>query len=144
MTRTFDEWTEGETFELPERTVTEAMVETFAELSGDVNPLHLDAEAAAAGRFGERVAHGMLVASLVTGLWMEGAPEVFEGVVLSGLDRVRWLKPVPLGTRIRATAEVTHVEDRGGYGLVVVRNEALDDAGDVVLALEARLAVDKA
>ena len=47
-----DEW------ESPARTLTEADIGLFAGLSGDYNPLHVDAEAAAAGPFGGRVAHG--------------------------------------------------------------------------------------
>lgn len=140
--RTFEDFKTGETFETPARTVTGALVDAFAGLTGDMNPLHTDAVAAAKGRFGERVAHGMLTVSLATGLWFRTG--AFEGVILSGLDRVRFLAPVHLGDTVRVRATVEATEDRGGYGLVVVANEVVNADGETVCVFEARLAVEKA
>ncbi|MBT3411903.1 MAG: MaoC family dehydratase, partial [Halieaceae bacterium] len=62
---TFDEITIGQSADYS-KTVTEQDIQMFAAVSGDVNPLHLDAEFAAGTRFGERIAHGMLTASFVS------------------------------------------------------------------------------
>jgi 3-hydroxybutyryl-CoA dehydratase len=48
------------------KTITDADIRAFAELSGDRNPIHLDDEYAATTRFGRRIAHGMLTASLIS------------------------------------------------------------------------------
>jgi acyl dehydratase len=73
----WEEFEEGKEYITRARTVTEADVVAFAGLSGDFNPLHTDAEFMRASQFGERIAHGMLVSSISTGLssqmgWFEG------------------------------------------------------------------------
>lgn len=139
MTPALDDFELDQTLETPERTITGSMVEAFADLSGDDNPLHTDPEAAADGMFGERVAHGMLCASVVTGLWMETG---LEGVVLAGIDGMRFVSPVFLGDTIRAELTVTDREDRGDHGIVVLRNEVVNQDGETVAVFDARLAVE--
>ena len=65
---TFDEFNVGDCYESQGRTITEADVVAFAGLSGDFNPLHTGATFAAATPFGERIAHGMLVMAIATGM----------------------------------------------------------------------------
>src|SRR4051812_49892453 len=64
----FDSLAVGDSFATGGRTVTEADVVSFACLTGDRHPQHTDREWAASSLFGERVAHGMLVASLALGM----------------------------------------------------------------------------
>ncbi len=64
----FEEYTIGDFITSQGRTVTEADIVNFAMLSGDWNPLHTDAEAAKGTPYGQRIAHGMLVLSIATGL----------------------------------------------------------------------------
>ena len=64
----FEEYTVGDGITSQGRTVTEGDIVNFAMLSGDWNPLHTDAEAAKATPYGERIAHGLLVLSMATGL----------------------------------------------------------------------------
>lgn len=141
MTRPLAAWKAGETWTTPGRTVTESMVTDFAGLTGDVNPLHTDAEAAKEGPFGERVAHGMLTVSLAIGLWMR--IPAFEGVALSGLDDVAFLAPVPFGDTIHVEIEVTGTEERERSGRVVVQNEVVNQDGETVATFAARLVVPK-
>ncbi|MFI5266795.1 MAG: MaoC/PaaZ C-terminal domain-containing protein, partial [Chloroflexota bacterium] len=73
----FEEFEEDKEYVTRARTVTEADVVAFAGLSGDYNPLHTDAELMKSSQFGGRIAHGMLVSSIGTGLssqmgWFEG------------------------------------------------------------------------
>ena len=80
------------------RTITETDLVSFSSLTGDWHPQHADAEWAANGRFGERVAHGMLVLSYALGL-MPFDPE--RVVALRGLDSVTFKRPVRIGDTIR-------------------------------------------
>lgn len=69
--RYFDDLTVGIGDVSPRRTIGEADVTAFAALSGDRNPLHVDATHAAAGPFGRRVAHGLLGTAIASGLFTE-------------------------------------------------------------------------
>jgi 3-hydroxybutyryl-CoA dehydratase len=84
------------------RTVTEADVNTFAELTGDYNPIHVDEEFAQRTRWGGRIAHGMLVAGLVTqtlsALGGEGAVHTSQ--------EVSFRAPVRIGDTVTVTSEV--------------------------------------
>lgn len=64
----FDDLAVGQAFITRGRTVTESDIVSFAALSGDWHPLHTDAEWAANGPFGQRIAHGLLVVSIASGL----------------------------------------------------------------------------
>jgi 3-hydroxybutyryl-CoA dehydratase len=79
------------------RTVTEADVVAFAALTGDFHPQHSDAEWAAQSAFGERIAHGMLVASFAVGLVAFDPEQV---VALRRLRDVVFKRPVRLGDTI--------------------------------------------
>jgi acyl dehydratase len=87
--------------------VTEAHVVAFAGLSGDFFPLHMDDEAARALGFPARVAHGLLVLSLVDGL-KNRAPVQLEAVASLGWDW-RFRAPVFIGDRIAAALTVESV-----------------------------------
>jgi 3-hydroxybutyryl-CoA dehydratase len=85
------------------RTVTEADVVFFAGVTGDFNPVHIDAVAAARSRFGGRIAHGMLTASYISavlGMRLPGPGTVYLEQTL------RFLKPVPLGVTVTTEVEV--------------------------------------
>lgn len=83
---TFDQFNLGDTFSSQARTVTEADVVNFAGLSGDFNPLHTDEEFGKATPFGGRIAHGMLVAAMATG--MANWTGVFEGTTIALMEQV--------------------------------------------------------
>ena len=88
------------------KTITEAEILLFAAVSGDNYPLHVDDEYAKTTRFGRRVAHGLLTASLISatnGLLL-GCP---GGISLS--QTVRFLKPVYPGDTITACSEVVEI-----------------------------------
>lgn len=83
---TFEQFNPGDTFTSQARTVTEADVVNFAGLSGDFNPLHTDEEFGKATPFGTRIAHGMLVAAMATG--MANWTGVFEGTTIALIEQV--------------------------------------------------------
>lgn len=89
------------------RTITEADVTVFAALTGDMHPQHADAVWAADSRFGERVAHGMLVLSYAVGL-VDFDPE--RVVALRRVSNAVFKRPVKLGDTIHVESAVEAVE----------------------------------
>ncbi len=85
------------------KTFSEADVLLFAGVSTDCNPLHISATAAEKGMFGQRVCHGMLVASLISAVLGTKLPG--EGTVYMG-QNLQFRRPVYLGTTITATVTV--------------------------------------
>jgi acyl dehydratase len=92
------------------RTLSPKDVQAFADLSGDHNPIHLDAEAGARSRFGRTVCHGALVASLVSALLGTRFPG--PGTIFVS-QAFRFLKPAFVGDTFVTRVEVTgHERDR--------------------------------
>ena len=86
------------------KTIAESDVYTFAQISGDTNPLHLDNEYASKSLFKERVAHGMLTAGLISAVIGTQLPGVGT-IYLS--QTLRFTAPVKLGDTIEAEVEIT-------------------------------------
>ena len=91
-----------------EQVFTEEDVAAFARLSGDDNPIHLDAVAAQAAGFEREVVHGVLVTSLISRLLGTRLPG--PGTILLGQE-LRYRRPVYPGDRLTATVEVTNVRE---------------------------------
>ena len=100
-----DEIQVGQVAELA-KTVTEADVTLFAGVTGDFNPVHVDAEAAAQSRFGERIAHGMLSAGFISAVLGRRLPGT-GSIYLS--QSLRFTKPVRIGDTVTARVEVVEV-----------------------------------
>jgi len=101
----------------------QARIDGFAEVTGDKQWIHVDPVRARQGPFGGTIAHGYLTLSLVN-LFLPEMLEVrrFSAGVNVGLDRVRFLAPVPSGARIRGAGEIIKVEEvKGGAIQSVVR-----------------------
>ncbi len=113
------------------RTITEADVISFAALTGDWHPQHADAEWAARGRFGERVAHGMLVLSYAVGL-IKFDPE--RVVALRGLDSAVFKRPVRIGDTIRVRSQVDQVKPLDGEHALVAFAWRIINQDDQVVA----------
>lgn len=117
---TFDEFDVGARYVSQGRTVTEADVVAFAGLSGDFNPLHTDAEFGQRTPFGERIAHGMLVVSMATG--MAQWTGVFEGTTLALMEQViRYKGPVKFGDTVHLELEVSEKKESSKPDRGVVR-----------------------
>ena len=84
--------------------VSDAMIEAFAAVSGDRNPVHLDGAYAATTLFRGRVAHGMLTAAFFSGLLAHDLPG--PGVIYLG-QKLRFTAPVRPGDDVRCEVEVT-------------------------------------
>jgi acyl dehydratase len=98
------------------REVTQRDIDDFARLSGDDQWIHVDVERAEKeSPFGTTIAHGNLTLSMIDGLRRDLISSTgFRLGVNYGWNRVRFPAPVPAGSRIRASAEVTELEDVGG------------------------------
>lgn len=90
------------------QTITDEMVRTFATLTGDANPVHLDEAYAATTRFGKRIAHGMLAASLISAALANDLPG--PGTVYLS-QTLQFKAPVYLGDTITAVIEVKSVRE---------------------------------
>lgn len=102
----FEEFEIGQSFVTAGRTVTESDIVTFAGLSGDFNQIHTDAEYVKTHPVGQRVAHGLLVMSIASGLGAQTG--VLEGTVLVFREISHWkfVKPVFIGDTIRVEMNV--------------------------------------
>ncbi len=106
MSVTIEDFSVGQSAQY-ERTLTEADVLAFAELTGDHNPVHVDAEAAAASSFGERIVHGMLTASLISAALATHLPG--PGAIYVA-QTLRFLRPVRLGDTVQVQVQVTAID----------------------------------
>jgi acyl dehydratase len=98
------------------REVTQALIDQFAEVSGDDQWIHVDTERAKTeSPFGTTVAHGNLTLSMIDG-FRSGLMESsgFKMGVNYGWNKVRFPAPVPAGSRIRASIETLSVDEIGG------------------------------
>jgi 3-hydroxybutyryl-CoA dehydratase len=121
----------GDRFETGGRTVTEADVAMFSGLTGDMHPQHTDAEWSAQSRFGERIAHGLLVLSFSAGL-VPFDPEVV--VAMRGVEDCKFKQPVRFGDTIRVLGEVRSKQELDdSHGLVGCRWRVQNQRGKLVM-----------
>jgi len=113
------------------RTIGQAEIDAFAELSGDHQWIHVDPERAKTeSPFGSTIAHGNLTLATVDGFRGELiAATGFALGVNYGWDKIRFPAPVPAGSRIRARAEVVSVDDKGGGWHQVVTRFTIEVEG---------------
>src|SRR5512135_1704083 len=110
------------------RTISEADIMAFAGISGDWNAIHVDAEYAKTAGFGERVAHGLLVLSIASGLAMQMGFLDRTVEAFTGIDW-KFRAPTKIGDTIHVEAEVTQKKAvPGGLGgfvsfNIVVKNQ---------------------
>ncbi|MGB9636294.1 MAG: MaoC/PaaZ C-terminal domain-containing protein [Thermoplasmata archaeon] len=144
MAKYFEDFTCGEEFVTPARTVTEADIVQFAGLSGDYNSIHTDEEYAKKSFFGKRVAHGLLVLAIMSGLWVRLG--VFEGTVIAfyGIEHLRFTKPVFIGDTISLKMRVKEKKERDeNSGIVTVENLVINQRNETVLVCDAMLLVKR-
>ncbi|MEU6561626.1 MaoC/PaaZ C-terminal domain-containing protein [Nocardia nova] len=130
----FDDLETGMRFDTPRRTVTEADVVNFCGVSGDFHALHTDADAMRDSPFGQRIAHGALVLSMVTGL--RGRLPMFDDSLLAFAEIRRWrfLAPVFIGDTIRVSNEIIELRptSKPDRGVMVQRVDVLNQHDAIV------------
>ena len=130
----FEEYEVGQSITSQGRTVTEADVVAFAALSGDWNPMHTDAEFASEHPFGQRVAHGLLVLSIASGLAVRLGFLEETALAFREIGDWKFSLPVYFGdtVRVRATVIAAKPMPRLGGGLVTLKVQILNQDDKVV------------
>ncbi|MEK6574870.1 MAG: MaoC/PaaZ C-terminal domain-containing protein [Chloroflexota bacterium] len=131
---TFDQFKIGDVFASQARTVTEADVVNFAGLSGDFNPLHTDEEFGKTTPFGARIAHGMLVAAMATG--MSNWTGVFEWTTLALMEQlIQYKSPTKFGDTVHLELKVLEKKEtsKPDRGVVVFETRVLNQEGKAAL-----------
>jgi len=98
----------GDRFETPRRTVQESDILQFADLTGDAHPQHIEPEWAAGSRFGEQIAHGLLVLSFAVGLLPLDPDRV---VALRRVGDAVFKQPVKIGDTLHVEGEITRTRE---------------------------------
>ena len=113
-------------------TIDQERVNAFADATMDHQFIHVDPEAAAQTPFGSTIAHGFLTLSLTTPMLMETmvAPDQMVMAVNYGTDKVRFIEPVKVGSRIRGRTRLAEVTDKGA-GRWLVKTEVTVDIDGV-------------
>jgi acyl dehydratase len=132
--RYYEDLQVGARWETAGRTITDADVNAFARISGDFNPVHVDAKYASSTPFGERIAHGALVLAIATGLRQDEG--TFRGTLRAwlGMRDWRFLAPVRFGDTIHVVTEIVALRDTKDttVGLVTQGIEVRNQHGEVV------------
>ena len=130
----FEEFSSGDQVVSMGRTITEADIVNFAALSAASNLIHTDAEYSQGQLFGQRVAHGLLILSIASGLsvrlgFMEETILAFRSI-----GEWRFQRPVFIGdtVRVRLTVDETKAMPRLGGGLVTFKVDVLNQKDEVV------------
>ncbi|GAB2815770.1 MaoC family dehydratase [Streptomyces daliensis] len=111
-------------------TIDQKRVDLFADATGDHQWIHVDPERAKEGPFGTTIAHGYLTLSLLPAL----VPQIMrvEGMKMGvnyGVNKVRFPAPVPVGSRLRARAELSEITDVGGGAVQVAAKVTIEREG---------------
>jgi len=120
------------------KTIEQADIHAFADITGDHNPVHVDEEFAKTTRFGRTIAHGMLSASLISAVLANKLPG--EGSIYLG-QTLQFVAPVFPGDQI--TARVTVKEVREGKPIVKLETICINQRGEVVIRGEATILVHR-
>ena len=124
----------GASYTSPGRTVTEADIVAFAGVSGDFNELHTNAEYMKTTAYGARIAHGLLVLAMASGLGIRALPMQLPVLAFLGIKEWNFRKPVFIGDTITvrltlAAARATQAKDRV---VVTWTREVLNQRGEIV------------
>ncbi len=131
----FEEFAVGQVYVSAGRTITESDIVAFAGLSGDYNQIHTDAEFSKTTPFGQRVAHGLLVTAIASGL--VNLSGLIEGTVIAFREIESWkfTKPVFIGDTVHVQSEIikTKALKRLGGGAVDLELSVLNQNEEVVM-----------
>ncbi len=137
MPRYLEDFEIGETWTSRPFEMTEDNIVTYAR-QYDPQPMHIDPEQAAKGRFGTVIASGWQIAALSMRLFLESGGYGDTPMVGLGIDELRWRKPVRPGDVLTVTREVVGVErskTRPDFGRISTRVTVSNQDGDAVMTL---------
>jgi len=132
----FDDLQVGEKEKTVGRTITEADLVNFAGLSGDFNAVHMDKEFAKNTFFGKRIAHGILVFAVASGLFTQSRMNISIKENVLALMEINWkfLKPVFIGDTIHLEVEIMEKKEtsKSDRGVAIKRRTVVNQNGDIV------------
>ena len=120
------------------RTITEDDILLFALVSGDHNPIHLDADYAEKSLFGKRIAHGFLIGSLISAVLGNDMPG--PGTIYLG-QTLKFLAPIHIGDTVTVTVKVVAI--REDKRIITLHTNCTNQHGMLVLSGEATVKYDK-
>ncbi len=129
----FEDFTIGQELSTAARTITETDIINFAGLSGDFNFIHTNAEAAKETPYGQRIAHGMLIASIATGLAIQQG--FIDGTTLAFRELTwKFSQPVFIGDTVQVVVKViaTKAVPKLGGGLVTFEAHVINQRDEAV------------
>ncbi len=129
----FEDFTIGDRFKSPGRTLTDAHFLFFAGLTGDDHPLHYDDEYAKKTRFGKRLAHGLLLTSLTAVGASTLSPLIEDSIVAFVEQTTRFRAPAFIGDTLYPEHEVVGLERKRSAGLLTLRVALKNQRGETVL-----------
>lgn len=139
----FEDYAAGSRRETAGRTITETDIVIHAGQTGDFYPHHVDADWCKSQPSGQRIAHGTLIFSVAIGMT---AAAINPRAMSYGYDRLRFIRPVFIGDTIHTVVSVKEKRDdarRSTHGIVVEKCEVLNQNGEIVLACEHLLLVER-
>jgi acyl dehydratase len=136
--RWFEDFTIGDRFESPSKTLNDAHFMFFAGMTGDAHPLHYDDEYARKTRFGRRLAHGLLLTSMTAVGASSLAPIIEESIVAFVEQTTRFKGPAFIGDTIKPEHEIVGLERRRSAGLLTLRVTLTNQRGETILEGEHR------
>jgi 3-hydroxybutyryl-CoA dehydratase len=140
--RTYDELQLGDTQKTRGRTITETDIVNWCALTGDWYYPHIDKVAAERSMFGQRVAPGIMIFAIGTGLGVP--PDATTILANYGTDRLRYPRPTWIGDTIHLEIEVLEKQDRDAEaGVVTYRWDILNQNGETVCASQLKVLTAK-
>jgi 3-hydroxybutyryl-CoA dehydratase len=137
FTRPFGELAVGDRFATPTRVVAESDILDFAGLTGDGHPQHTDPEWAAGSRFGEQIAHGLLVLSFAVGLLPLDPDRV---VALRRVGDAVFKQPVKIGDTVQVEGQIVRMREVDSeQGLVEARLRIVNQDGRLAVRTDVEL-----
>jgi 3-hydroxybutyryl-CoA dehydratase len=126
------------------RTVTEADIVNFAGLSGDFVELHTNEEYAKKGPFGRRIAHGLLVLSISSGLSVRMSDTSDTIIAFYGIDKLRFVKPTFIGDTVHVTKKVVDKQEKGpDRGVLTYETNVVNQNGEPVIVYTDKLMIKR-
>jgi 3-hydroxybutyryl-CoA dehydratase len=126
------------------RTVTEADIVNFAGVSGDFVELHVNEEYARSGPFGRRIAHGLLVLSIASGLGVR-MNDISETVIaFYGIDRLRFVKPTFIGDTVHVVKKVIGKQEKtADRGILTFETSVMNQNNEPVIVYNDKLMIKR-
>jgi acyl dehydratase len=121
--------------------ITQDRINQFADATDDHQFIHVDPEQAAKTPFGGTIAHGFLTLSMMVTLNSDTAlyPEGMTMAVNYGSNKVRFMAPVPVGSRIRSTQKIVKVDEKGNSTFLVTTAVSIEIEGSPKPAMMAEV-----